>query len=247
MLRASRPTAPLVLFRYGEAIVLSLALLLSLALGRGVIWAAYLTHWTMLLQAGYGVASALATWHRASDDQDTALRLALPYGRTVSYAVSCTVTLLYWFAVHDWDAPLAAMSVVEHGLGYFVLSLDVFTSVAPPACDAGIVRAAHLWAVYGSAMLYVVWSLLFYLSGMTDGAGHRYLYSVLDWGDVPRVLVLLVLVFVCILPGATAAARGLQILGMGVAGPLLYEDGAHAPGGGEFVLVGEEDGGAGEV
>jgi hypothetical protein len=243
-----RPIRLLVFFRYAAAVVLVLALLLSLLYGRGVIWAAYLTHWTMLLQAFHATTSALVAWSGPGGVVALALQGLLPCSRTMAFVVSGAVTLLYWVGVHDWSAPLAGMSVVEHGLGYLVMALDVFASgtLSPRGDDANParVRASHLLAIYAAAVLFVVWSLIFYSTGLTDNDGHHYLYSILDWGEVPQTLGVVAAVFVFVLPGGYVAAYGLQMLGAVLLGASMYEDApTGAAHGAAFVLLGGSDDG----
>lgn len=197
--------AGVVRLRIVSAAALLAALVTSVACGRGVIWAAYLTHWTMILQTAHALALAYATVY------ETGARVpATALTRTVAFVMSTLVTLVYWVAVHDWVAPLWIVSLVEHGFGTAVATLDVLTSGAHPGVR---VRLSHVGAVYAFGGAYLAWSLAFYGARLHDKEGHRYLYVVLDWNHGARIVVNVLGLAVCVVPALVFLLDKLQTVG----------------------------------
>ncbi|XP_072522315.1 uncharacterized protein [Salminus brasiliensis] len=105
---------------------------------------------------------------------------------------SITVTLLYWMLVYPIERhPLSAFNINMHVGNSIQALLDLCLSSTP-------VHLAHYVHLFLAACLYILFALLYWLSGGTNLSKKPYIYKVLDFGGCPLVAAFSVLGVVCI-------------------------------------------------
>lgn len=156
----------------------------------------YLTHWAMLWELTYLLCALalgmLATYgsENMTDSKGTDTPWFARVGyclQSVTYVISFFIFVLYWTLVYN-GTTLHAISVFTHGVNFMVAFVDLLLAGLP--C-----RLAQLWATLAFGMTYVLFSLVYDLSG--GGAnGKSYIYEVLDWSANPGWATLYAIVVV---------------------------------------------------
>ncbi|KAL7843720.1 hypothetical protein AOLI_G00252320 [Acnodon oligacanthus] len=120
-----------------------------------------------------------------------ALRLQWCLHNLVS-SFSVTVTLLYWMLVYPIEKhPLSTFNINMHVGNSVQTLLDLVLSSTP-------IHLAHYVHLFLAACLYILFLLLYWLSGGTSLSRKPYIYKVLDFGGWPLVAAFSVIGFICI-------------------------------------------------
>ena len=182
----------IVLALFMVSVCLGSALLMAWAKGK---WCIYLTHWSIFTVASYLSLAAYGTAvaQRAAPPTPK-LPDAPPSSQTVEHPpwwlpvlwslhavalpTSCLVFLLFWLLVYPGNHAAGEQPITffVHGLNFAVMVLDATITRAPYQ----FVYLWTAWLVY--AIIYVLFTIIYFLAGGTNEYGMPWIYAVLDWG-----------------------------------------------------------------
>ncbi|XP_063397369.1 protein rolling stone-like [Mytilus trossulus] len=94
----------------------------------------------------------------------------------VSNSASILVTMLYWGLIYSSSSTTTAVNIETHGLNMVYVLVNLFLTGIP-------VRFYHLFhpMVFGAA--YVMFSIIYTVSGGTNAQEKSYIYSTFDWSN----------------------------------------------------------------
>ncbi|KAL1528991.1 hypothetical protein AB1Y20_010312 [Prymnesium parvum] len=148
-------------------------------------WWIYLTNWSLLFEWVYLLLAALlALLSRGSLLRDghgahTPALARVAYGmQAATYTISFIVFALYWTLDHDYDkGSVDGITFVTHGVNFLVALVDLLIAGLP-------VHKAHIWVPCVFAVTYVLFTIIYDMSGGKAGAD-PYIYEVIDWSAEP--------------------------------------------------------------
>ncbi|CAH2050722.1 unnamed protein product, partial [Iphiclides podalirius] len=156
----------------------------------------YMTHWGLLLiliESFFGIIAAGKNYCELSD-----MKPALPWylkGYWILYNISIPVafliTVFYWAILNTSVkkinyAPNPVLDVMLHGVNSLVMLVELTMSGHPS-------RLLHIMQPLYFALVYLIFTLTYYIAGGLDPWGHVFIYPVLDWSKPEQTLVVAVL------------------------------------------------------
>lgn len=108
----------------------------------------------------------------------------------IMLSASVLVFLLYWTLVYGGGTP-RPLTPFTHGYNFIAMAIDQILTNQP-------VRPWHFVYFIAYAILYLVWSAIFYASGLRCD-GERYIYESLNWkkSDQTALVAAIILLIVC--------------------------------------------------
>lgn len=88
----------------------------------------------------------------------------------------------YWLVIYDGSA-IDISNVTKHGLNAFMMLIETVISSVP-------VRLYHTTYAVIFSILYIVFTVLYWVGGGTDTRGRPYIYKALDWGNVNTTITI---------------------------------------------------------
>ncbi|XP_045527872.1 protein rolling stone-like [Pieris brassicae] len=177
------------LFLCSVAIVVSSIVLVS-ETGKGAFWPIYLTHWgifLMMVSTGFGFGISLHRYMKGPIDTSFGLPwYIIVYWLLYNVAVPLAVfiTVFYWAflsGLADSEevaglefAPNKVLDIFIHAINSVVMLLLLLTSRHP-------MYLLHFYNVFGVALIYMFFSIIYWAAGGTDQFGHTFIYPMLDW------------------------------------------------------------------
>lgn len=179
---------PLLIIRVILAAVALGILIWSLVDTDKTYWLIYLTNWAMALVVFMmicALAVSCSAWSSKSFETYTE---ELPWLVSmywlmfnVAVTIALMVTVLYWILLYDpesyWEDctwNMFALDISSHAFISLIALLELFLSRTP-------VRMLHVYQPLGVAAWYIIFTVIYYAAGGTDGNGNAFIYSVLDW------------------------------------------------------------------
>jgi len=168
-------------------------------------WWIYLTKWTLTLQCIYHIlVLLLAIRAREKSLQrpgqnslclDTSLDSTMPtlakgvwLLQAVCLPATFLVFVLYWGLVFPKeDGAFKLVNAFTHGVNFFVMILDAWTSRFPVLLVHGVYFILY-------ALIYLIWTLVHYNAGLTNEHGDPYIYAALDWRNPSKSAILAFLI-----------------------------------------------------
>ncbi|XP_067314658.1 protein rolling stone [Pseudorasbora parva] len=126
---------------------------------------------------------------------------------SVTGCCSLTVTFIYWTLIHSSDLhSLAAFNINIHAINSIQTTVDLLLSSTP-------VHLAHFFYSALAGLLYLMFVVVYWLTGCTNQSGQPYIYRVLDFSGRPLVATLctLLVCLVCI-PSSHFVLWNMQLL-----------------------------------
>eukprot|EP00511_Aplanochytrium_stocchinoi_P006768 CAMPEP_0204841246 /NCGR_PEP_ID=MMETSP1346-20131115/41342_1 /ASSEMBLY_ACC=CAM_ASM_000771 /TAXON_ID=215587 /ORGANISM="Aplanochytrium stocchinoi, Strain GSBS06" /LENGTH=370 /DNA_ID=CAMNT_0051979269 /DNA_START=51 /DNA_END=1163 /DNA_ORIENTATION=- len=154
-------------------------------------WWIYLTHWGLFVEVIYWTLAVITTYmskqensnpnspetEGETEQEDLPLYAkAMWLAWDIILPGSFIILALYWFAVFEPGNTVNAMGVFVHGINFLIMAFDSILSSTPYLLLHGL----YLF-IFG--LVFVIWSYIFYASGLKDSNGNRYIYPVLDWSN----------------------------------------------------------------
>eukprot|EP00300_Choanocystis_sp_HF-7_P030523 c39377_g1_i1.p1 GENE.c39377_g1_i1~~c39377_g1_i1.p1 ORF type:complete len:662 (+),score=135.61 c39377_g1_i1:89-2074(+) len=147
-------------------------------------WPIYLTNWVLSIDMVYCVLSFVltlrmpvyeASQHYKDNPRDMPLLVSVVWFlQGLALPGSLLVMLAFWLFVVDFTFPPQLFMIFTHGVNFLLLFLDTFINNQPFLLLHGLYFVL-LSVVYG------VWTIIFHLLHLTDGAGNPWIYKVADW------------------------------------------------------------------
>ncbi|XP_014677704.1 PREDICTED: protein rolling stone-like isoform X2 [Priapulus caudatus] len=120
--------------------------------------------------------------------------------------IAFTLTVCYWALLFNGQTD--GVDINTHAINSVYVIVDVIVSATP-------VRLLHMWIAQLGALVYVVFTAIYWAAGGTGAHGVAYIYSVLDYGNAPgqavitaAVILLLVVPIAQVALFLLSAARG---------------------------------------
>ncbi|XP_020292872.1 protein rolling stone-like isoform X2 [Pseudomyrmex gracilis] len=148
-------------------------------------WPIYLTNWDMALgfvQAFIGGMLVSKRWRlqKISGFDPSSLKWEFTervywflYVVTTNLAIG--VTMCYWFTVYNPEIhQLDPLNIMVHVCNSVLVLVDLFVTSIP-------FRLWNFWWCLSIAILYVIFTAIYYVAGGLDKLGLHYIYKVLDW------------------------------------------------------------------
>ena len=109
----------------------------------------------------------------------------------VIYVISATagiwITAGYWTILFENDT-VDANNITKHALNSVFMVIDTFLSSIP-------IRLFHWVYALLYLVIYILFSVFYWLAGGTNNQGKPYIYSALNYGDFPTTTAILLVVF----------------------------------------------------
>ncbi|CAH0395033.1 unnamed protein product [Bemisia tabaci] len=149
-------------------------------------WFIYLTNWGFFTCTVQSILGAYITMKRYLElrkkpdleDEDVKMsRLYKTYWivHNASVPTAFAITAIYWAAVYDPKIdPLTVMTFLVHGVNSALMFLDILLVAHP-------FRLADFCYPFFFVVLYIFFSIVYYLTGGTDRLHRRYIYNILNW------------------------------------------------------------------
>ncbi len=148
----------------------------------------YVTNWTLILEAIFLVCSGFFSMKFLKHNEETSdfgdakrqhwTVVCLWILQHIVFVSATGVTILYWAMVYDGGK--VPPQLMDHVVNIAVLLPDYFFSQLP-------FRLLHGWLPIAYAIMYIIFSIIAYVAGVpTDSS---YIYSALDWDDIPSTIV----------------------------------------------------------
>lgn len=112
----------------------------------------------------------------------------------ITSELALPIILVYWATVFDASNVTSwAVNIHEHLLSILPGLMDTFITAIP-------VRLLQFVYLMMFAMVYTVFTGIYYAAGGTNTAGERYVYSIIDYGNSPGMAVGVIIVLVFVVP-----------------------------------------------
>ncbi|CAH2102243.1 unnamed protein product [Euphydryas editha] len=157
-------------------------------------WFIYLTHWGLILKVfatGFGAAISARCYFYGPINAE----FTLPwYVKTfwilhnVSVPLAFLITLFYWAILYNTnflEEMNQALDIAIHGVNSLIMFLHHMTSSHPT-------RFLHLVHPFAFAVIYVFFSIIYYLAGGMNPLGQPFIYPVLHWGETGTAIVVVI-------------------------------------------------------
>ncbi|XP_045495027.1 protein rolling stone-like [Colias croceus] len=201
----NRSCVPLLLLRallfFGSVAIVIASIVLTVEAGKGAHWPIYLTHWglvMMMISTGFGFAISVVTYIKGPIDGTFGLpwyvkaywvlyNIALP--------LALFITIFYWVflaGLADSEEAAELELAVNEVLDIFIHAINSVVMVLLLLIARQPVFILHFYQVFGFALVYMFFSLIYHFAGGVDQFGLPYIYPVLDWNQ-PGIAVLAVL------------------------------------------------------
>ncbi|CAH2102241.1 unnamed protein product [Euphydryas editha] len=158
-------------------------------------WFIYLTHWGLIFMVfaiGFGATISARCYFYGPISPE----FSLPwYAKTfwvlhnVSVPLAFLITIFYWAVLYNaniLEEMNQALDIAMHGVNSLIMFLHHMTSSHPT-------RFLHLVHPFAFAVIYVFFSIIYYLAGGTDPQGQPFIYPVLHWGEPGKAIVVVIL------------------------------------------------------
>jgi len=153
--------------------------------GCGPIWFTFLTNWSLTIQTIYTWLDLFTTSMASGMMAGKIDRVEhIPFYAQVNWFMwdlliptTFLVFVLYFALVVEWDdPPTEVLPYLTHGANFILMMSDVWLARKPYFLTHGIYFAAF-------AVIYVLFTYVYFQLGGTNCDGDPYLYKVLQWGD----------------------------------------------------------------
>jgi len=155
-------------------------------------WPIYLTHWALTLEVVFLWVNVMT----ATTSPSWLARLLYAIAMPCSLMVVC----LYWFVIYKPGHAIGVINVLTHGVNFLGMLVVMFSNHYSHTCMKSVYSISY-------GLLWIAWSVIFYLTGLTNQHGHAHIYAVINWSK-PRptigLLSLFLLVIVPIINGVVA-------------------------------------------
>ncbi|XP_052075034.1 protein rolling stone-like [Mytilus californianus] len=94
----------------------------------------------------------------------------------VSNSVSILVAMMYWGLIYSSSSTITAVNIETHGLNMVYVLVNLFLTGIP-------VRFYHLFHPMVFGTTYIVFSIIYEVSGGTNAQNKSYIYSTFDWSN----------------------------------------------------------------
>ncbi|XP_068626848.1 protein rolling stone-like isoform X2 [Battus philenor] len=196
----------------------------------------YMTHWGLLLiliESFFGIIVAVKEYDGLPD-----VKAAFPWYLKVFWLlynitipVAFLVTIFYWSILNAHGkkinyAPNPVLDVMLHGVNSVVMLVELILSAHPS-------RLLHIMQPLYFALVYLIFTAIYYGAGGLDPWGHVFIYPVIDWSKPEQTLVVavltgLLLTLMHLVTVAIAAVRDLIAKRCIDTSPGIYNDGFDA-------------------
>ncbi|XP_038207725.1 protein rolling stone-like [Zerene cesonia] len=178
-----------ILFFGSMAIVIS-SIVLTAQGGQGGYWPIYLTHWGIavnMICTGFAFAVSVLAYIKQPYGDDFKLPwLVKVYwvSSNIAIPLSFFITIFYWgFLSGELEFAIdKVLDIFIHAINSVVMLLLLITARQP-------VYILHFYHVVLFALIYLLFSVIYYAAGGTDMLGNPFVYPMLDWSN-PGIAVL---------------------------------------------------------
>eukprot|EP01048_Picozoa_sp_COSAG05_P009565 COSAG05_NODE_794_length_7287_cov_45.558431_9_plen_115_part_00 len=101
------------------------------------------------------------------------------------------------------DGTFHLVQAFTHGVNFFVMIADAWTSGFPVLLVHGV-----YFIIY--ALLYLIWTLVHYNTGLTNEHGDPYIYAALDWRNPAKSIAYAFVIIVVVAPIVICACWGIM-------------------------------------
>lgn len=187
--QTTRSAVPLLIWRtflflVSLGVVLA-SLILYILVSKAGYWFIYLTHWGLTINT-FATGFAVAVSARCYLYGPISGEFLLPwYVKTYwvlynsAIPLAFLITIFYWtvlYGLHEEEELNHALDVSVHGVNSLVM-FGLLISASQPS------RMWHIYQPLQFAILYVIFSAIYYGAGGVDASGNRWIYSVVDWSS----------------------------------------------------------------
>ncbi|XP_071123769.1 uncharacterized protein [Mytilus edulis] len=110
----------------------------------------------------------------------------------ISNTISILISIMYWGLIYTGSEELTSVNIETHALNIVYVIINFFMTGIP-------VRFYHFLHPIVFGIIYIVFSIIYEVSGGTNHQNKSHIYSVLDWSDtVHTAMIALLIVFVAI-------------------------------------------------
>ncbi|XP_011567957.3 protein rolling stone [Plutella xylostella] len=197
------------------AIVIA-SVVLTVNMNYGGYWLIYMTHWGLLintLAAGCGVYVSL----RGYFGEPAESGFELPwYVKTYWVLHNAAVTMALLISIFYWafltDSAEGQEYAVDKVLDYFIHAVNSVAMLLLLLSGRQEFRVMHVLHALAFATIFLLFSLIYYAAGGTNGLGNDFIYPTMDWSRpgfsaLNSVLTVIMIVLIHLLVVAVAAAR----------------------------------------
>ncbi|KAG5670109.1 hypothetical protein PVAND_000392 [Polypedilum vanderplanki] len=93
----------------------------------------------------------------------------------ISIVLALLISIVYWATLYDWSKGLlTVLDFLIHAMNSVAMLIDLFIVLHP-------MYFFHVIYSLGVGLLYLIFSIIYYVSGGTDINGNDYIYSILNW------------------------------------------------------------------
>ncbi|XP_046603859.1 protein rolling stone-like [Neodiprion virginianus] len=153
-------------------------------------WPIYLTHWDLVLGVSQAFLGAILVSRRRNQERRSSFDVdALTLGKiermywvlyTVTSSLAICVTITYWGAIYDPRIHAKdPLNFMLHLFNTILMLVDLLVVGVP-------LRFEHVWWALACVVLYVIFTIFYYLAGGLDKHGYHYIYKILDWEQPGR-------------------------------------------------------------
>ena len=109
----------------------------------------------------------------------------------LTLSASFLVFLLYWTLIYDGGTP-RPITPFTHGYNFAAMAIDQILTNQP-------VRPWHFVYFIGYSILYLIWSAIFFVSGLRCD-GERYIYETLNWKKIDQTSLMAAVILLVVCP-----------------------------------------------
>ncbi|XP_076283431.1 protein rolling stone isoform X2 [Lasioglossum baleicum] len=157
-------------------------------------WPIYLTNWGIMLgliQAFIGLLLTTRRWKEQKkldfDPQNITLgsiEKIFWFMFVIATNTAICVTITYWCCIYDTRIHNPdPLNMMQHACNSVLMLIDFCVTSIP-------FRLRNFWWCFTLVLLYIVFTLIYYLAGGLDRYGNHFIYKILDWKKpLPTILL----------------------------------------------------------
>ncbi|XP_026497870.1 protein rolling stone-like [Vanessa tameamea] len=158
-------------------------------------WPIYMTHWGLVLitlSSGFGFGVSATVYYNGPIDSSFGLPWYIKVYwvlYSISIPIAFFITVFYWIFLANENAEFAATVVLDifiHAINS-VLMLLLFLTARQPT------NLLHFYLPFFFAVVYAIFTAIYYVAGGTDPFGNNFIYPVLDWAEPGTAMIMIAL------------------------------------------------------
>ncbi|CAH2231659.1 protein rolling stone-like [Pararge aegeria] len=187
------------LFLGGLSIILA-SIILTSSYGAGAYWPIYLTHWGLVfitVACGFGCAICYTAYTQGSIDD----AFELPWyvkvywvSYNIAIPLAFFITIFYWVFLANATQDFAVNFVLDifiHAVNSVLVLILLLTARHPT-------NALHFYFLIVLSVIYIIFTVIYYVGGGTDPFGNVFIYPVLDWSNPGPSVVMMIISIVMV-------------------------------------------------